>query len=455
MKPAPIVDAVTAILIHDGELYLTRRQRRLSAFPGYQAFPGGKVDLTDSDEPLPQAVFAGHDARLIRALSRELDEELGFDLIANAEQIEAVRMMGIALTPPAAPVRFNTHFFRVDLRSRPDFILCEPEIESGAWASARHWMSVYEQGELLLAPPTQAVVRSLAVDPTSTDAGFADFNDTGVLRPLEALRGVRQFFVRSNTLPPAIHTNCFLIGDDDHGQRILVDPSPNSREELERIYAAASSAGFDEVFLTHHHPDHRQYADEIARRAGVPLGMSAWTLQHLRSGQARYGEGPDYGAGLRIKTYADGDSVTRWLGQTVRALAVPGHDEGQLALMPDNRAWCIVGDLIQGVGTVVIAPPEGDMRKYFNSLKQVIALDPRVIYPSHGLALGGVHYIEQALQHRQMREDQIKGLFSAGRSIEEMLAEVYRDVDPRLLPLARINIESHLTKLREDGAIAA
>ena len=454
MKPAPIVDAVTAILIHDGELYLARRQRKLAAFPGYQAFPGGKVDLTDGGEPLPQPVFAGHDARLIRALARELDEELGFDLIANAEQIEAVKMMGISLTPPAAPVRFNTHFYRVDLRSRPDFVLCEPEIESGAWASARHWMSVYEQGELLLAPPTQAVLRALAADPDCTDAGFADFNDTGVLRPLEALRGVRQFFVRSNTLPPAIHTNCFLIGDDQ-GQRILIDPSPNSREELERLYTAASSVGFDEVFLTHHHPDHRQYADEIARRAGVPLGMSAWTLQHLRSSQARYSEGPDYGAGLQIKVYADGDSVTRWLGQTVRALAVPGHDEGQLALMPDNRAWCIVGDLIQGVGTVVIAPPEGDMRKYFNTLKQVIALDPRVIYPSHGLALGGVHYLEQTLRHRQMREEQIKGLFSAGRSMDEMLAEVYRDVDPRLLPLARINIQSHLTKLREDGAIAA
>jgi len=453
MKPAPIFDAVTAILVHQGELYLARRQRKLAAFPGYQAFPGGKVDRGDSSEPLPQPQFAGHEARLIRALSRELDEELGFDLIANAGQVEAIRMMGIALTPPAAPVRFNTHFFRVDLRTRPDFKLCEPELESGAWGTARHWMSVYEQGELLLAPPTQAAVRALAANPASADAGFFDFNEAGVLRPLEALCGVRQFFVRSNTLPPAMHTNCFLIGDDG-ARRVLVDPSPNSREELERLYLAATAIGFDEVFLTHHHPDHRQYADEIARRAGVPLGMSAWTLQHIRSAQARYGEGPAYGEGLDIRTYADGDSVTRWLGHEVRALAVPGHDEGQLALMPDSRAWCIVGDLIQGIGTVVIAPPEGDMRKYFSTLEHVIALDPRVIYPSHGLAMGGVHYLEQALRHRQMREEQIRSLFGAGRSIDEMLAEVYREVDPRLLPLAKINIESHLTKLRQDGAIA-
>ncbi len=453
MKPAPIFDAVTAVLLHGGELYLARRHRKLAAFPGFHAFAGGKVDKTDSNEPLAEPVFAGFEPRLIRGLSRELHEELAYDLIADAGHVRAVRQMGIALTPPAAPVRFNTYFFRIDLDARPRFELHAPEIEDGEWATPAEWMRRYRRGELLLAPPTLATVRSLEKDPQATDSGFIDFNQWGQLFPVEAMHGVRQFFVRSNTLPPAMHTNCFLIGDEG-ATRLLVDPSPNSPEELERLYAVATQAGFDEVFLTHHHPDHCQYADEIARRAGVPLGMSAWTLGHLRSKEARYGVGPDYGAGLSIKTYAEGDMVTHWLGQPVRALEVPGHDEGQLALMPDNRAWCIVGDLIQGIGTVVIAPPEGDMRKYFATLERVIALQPKAIYPSHGLALGGTHYLEQALDHRRMREAHVLNLFKAGRSMQEMLAEIYKDVDPRLLPLAQINIESHLTKLRQDGVIA-
>lgn len=450
MKPAPIVDAVTAVLLHDGEIYLAQRQRRLAAFPGFQAFPGGKVDEQDGNEPLPQAVFAGHEPRLIRGLARELHEELGHDLLAHAGMVEAIHLMGIALTPPAAPIRFNTHFYRVDLNARPDFVLCEPELESGEWAAPAEWIRRYERGELLLAPPTLMTVRALAAD---ADARRAGFEQWGKMAPVEALRGVKQFFVRSNTLPPALHTNCFLIGDAG-APRLLVDPSPNTREELERFYAVAEQAGFDEVFLTHHHPDHRQYADEIARRAGVPLAMSAWTLNHLRSKEARYGVGPDFGAGLTIKTYAEGDIVTRWQDQPVRVLEVPGHDEGQLALMPENKAWCIVGDLIQGIGTVVIAPPEGDMRKYFATLERIIALQPKAIYPSHGLALGGTHYLEQALAHRRMREQHVLSLFKAGRSMPEMLAEIYKDVDPRLLPLAQINIESHLAKLRQDGAIA-
>ncbi|MFX7571055.1 hypothetical protein ABTJ55_19950, partial [Acinetobacter baumannii] len=85
--------------------------------------------------------------------------------------------------------------------------------------------------------------------------------------------------------------------------------------------------------------------------------------------------------GIEVRLYRDGDEVTQWNRQPVRALAVPGHHEGQLALMPDDRAWCIVGDLIQGIGTVVIAPPEGNMRRYFASMERVIGLGPRAIYP--------------------------------------------------------------------------
>ena len=94
------------------------------------------------------------------------------------------------------------------------------------------------------------------------------------------------------------------------------------------------------------------------------------------------------------------------------------------------------------------------MRKYFASLKRVIELDPAVIIPSHGLALGGTHYLQQALRHREEREAQIRARHEAGLSEDQILDEVYRGIDPRLLPLARMNIRSHMAKLREDGVIA-
>src|SRR3546814_809639 len=128
-------------------------------------------------------------------------------------------------------------------------------------------------------------------------------------------------------------------------------------------------------------------------------------------------KGMDYFQGLAVHHYREGDVICRWLGRPVKVYEVPGHDEGQLALMPDDLAWCIVGDLIQGIGTVVIAKPEGDMRKYFATLERLIALNPRVIIPSHGMALGTVYRLEETLKHRRQREQQVLSLWREGKEI--------------------------------------
>jgi len=54
---------------------------------GYYAFPGGKVDRTDGNEPLSEAVFAGHEPRLIRALSRELEEARHYRMHAQFNKV--------------------------------------------------------------------------------------------------------------------------------------------------------------------------------------------------------------------------------------------------------------------------------------------------------------------------------------------------------------------------------
>lgn len=449
---APIHDAVTAVLLHGDELYLVRRHPALPAFAGYHAFPGGKVDRTDLDTPLPGALFDGHPSRLLRALARELQEELAFDLFAAAErgQIAELRQLGDVTTPAFAPMRFRTWFFKVVLRERPEFVADPGEATEGAWQPVAEWRRRYLTGRLLAAPPTL-----LAIDALSRDLGVrelppfaAGFDPARDVPWVEPLAGLRVLLVRSNTLPPAEHTNVFWLGGDG-APRVVVDPSPADRDELGRLYRSLDAFGVDLVFLTHHHPDHREFADEVARRYRVPLGLSADTRARIAAkAGARFFEGLD------VRIFSEGDELTRWQGESVRLLAVPGHDEGQLAPMPESRAWCIVGDLIQGIGTVVIAPPEGDMRKYFASLKRIIELDPAVIIPSHGLALGGTHYLQQALRHRMEREAQIRTRHEAGLGEDQILAEVYEGIDPRLLPLARLNIRSHLQKLREDGVIS-
>ncbi len=447
----PIHDAVTAALTHGDELFITRRQPHLLAFPGYWAFPGGKVDKTDRDEPLTQVLLAPHPPRLLRALMRELAEETGLDLARelDAGNVRSIALLGEITTPPFAPLRYRTWFFRIDFRRRPQLTLDPGEAAEGEWAKVALWRQRYARGRLLIAPPTLMVIERLAAQPDADSVPdlAIDIDWERDMPMVAPVSGLDILLVRSNTVPPAEHTNAFLIGDPG-ARRLVVDPSPANLHELQRLFRALDSAPPQEVFLTHHHPDHREYADEVARRYRIPLGMSADTHERIsKKTSGRFFEN------VEAKIYRDGDRITEWQGEPVTLFAVPGHDEGQLALMPESRAWCIVSDLIQGVGTVVIGGPESSMRKYFASLQRVIDLDPAAIIPSHGQVLGTTFRIKETLKHRLMREQQVRTLHDAGTSPEAMVPQIYKGLDPRLLPLARMNIESHLTKLREDGLV--
>lgn len=446
-----IREAVTAVLHHGDEIFMVRRQPALTSFPGYWAFPGGKVDREDADAPVRTGAWcAGIEPRLVQALVRELREECHFDLdaAAAAGEVEALHLFGNALTPPIVPARFNTLFYRVQLRSRPQIVLDTGEVDQFRWARPADLMAEYLDGQLLLAPPTSASVAlfSKGGGTTPSDVALEEFHKER-MPIIGPIHGLRVLPVRSNTLPPAFHTNCFLLGDEGT-HRILVDPSPWNNEELDALYARVLPFDVREIFLTHHHPDHCERADVLARRLKVGIALSADTSERI----AR--RSPGFFDGLTQRIVGDGDVVMHWLGRPVRALAVPGHDEGQLALMPDDRAWCIVGDLIQGVGTVVIHKPEGNMARYFASLERIIALDPKVIVPSHGLAMGTTFRLQETLRHRRLREATVLEMHREGKTEDQMLAAIYRDLDPRLLPLARQNIESHLDKLREEGAVA-
>ena len=449
----PVADAVTAVLIHNGEVFMTRRAIEMTAFPGYTAFPGGKVEPGDQGGRFEGGAFADHPPKLIRALARELDEELGFNFIDayRRRQIRGIHNLGVAVTPAFAPLRFRTWFFRVDLAERPDFVLDKREASEGQWRPAAELIKDYQRGHMLMVPPTVEVLRKLQRVPDARTVPKLNFSfdpDTEIPM-LEPLGGLRVLLVRSNTLPPADRTNCFHFGDAG-SPRVLVDPSPKDETEYARLRDATESLAVDRILLTHHHRDHCERADQLARELKVPVLMSADTKDRLSIRQ-----GGRFLHGLNVELVKQDDVVTHWHGEPVSVIEVPGHDRGQIALMPESRAWCIVGDLIQGIGTVVIAPPEGDMGQYFRSMRRVINLNPAVILPSHGPALGSVYRLQTALEHRQQREQAIFQAWMDGDDEEAMLTRIYQDLDPRLKPLALINIRSHMKKLREEGRVDA
>ena len=90
------------------------------------------------------------------------------------------------------------------------------------------------------------------------------------------------------------------------------------------------------------------------------------------------------------------------------------------------------------------------MATYFKTLEKVIALNPEVIIPSHGIPMRTTHRLIETLKHRRERESQILKLSKSGNSKQEILEQLYKGIDPRLHQLALQNIEAHLVKLYQE-----
>jgi ribonuclease/clavin/mitogillin len=107
-----------------------------------------------------------------------------------------------------------------------------------------------------------------------------------------------------------------------------------------------------------------------------------------------------------------------------------------------------------GIGTVVIDPPEGNMIRYFESLRRLLAL-PKLssLFPAHGPAVGSARIkIQEYIDHRIMREEKILAALRAGASTPSQIVEAaYTDVSPAMYWLAERSTMAHLEKLKEEG----
>ena len=451
MESAKPLESVSVLFIHKEQIFTVQRQPYLLAFPGYQAFPGGKIDKDESYVPFKTKILSEHDTRRMRAICREVKEELGYDIEKGILQNEVLSIdeLAEAVAPVFAPFRFRTWFYRIELKKRVHFRVDSGEFASSFWSTPKKILDDFRKGGNLMVPPTRWVLKGLYEDPKVTTLGDLSerYDEDNRVPTLEMLDGVTLLPVRSVTLPPASRTNAIFIGDDD-SNKLLIDPSPNSQEEYLRLLTTIEDLKPDSIFLTHHHPDHHQFSNQLARKLQIPIILSQDTLQRLTEKH-----GPQYFENIKLQTVSENQKVTCWHGSAVRVYEIPGHDSGHLGLAPDSMAWFLVGDLIQGIGTVVIPSPEGDMATYFKTLKKVISLNPEVIIPSHGIPMRTTHRLVETLKHRLKRESEILKLHQSGKSRQEIMMELYSETDPRLHTAAMQNIESHLAKLHKENIL--
>src|SRR3989304_5463144 len=153
----------------------------------------------------------------------------------------------------------------------------------------------------------------------------------------------------------------------------------------------------------------RAPARGVRGRPGAPRGRRG-VVGGPRAGRQEAARGtPDElvsdGAALRIG------------GLTLRMVHTPGHTAGHLSPFLEEGRVLFAGDNVLGVGTTVVPPPpNGDMAQYVESLRKMQALEADVMCCGHGPAVREPNrQLQELIDHRRQREDQILTLAREGR----------------------------------------
>ena len=391
------------------------------------------------------------------------------------------------ITAPGRPRRFSTRFFVACAPAGQDGAHDESETVHSVWVSPRDAIERGRRGEIELIFPTRSTLSDLAAfatpraileharslgdievnaacwaldhegsqrlfrraDPPYFEIHWSDPGEKGntcfVIQPGIPKRLDRLVTRITAPNPGAMTgpgTNTYLVGEEELA---VIDPGPALESHIAKIIetgAGRSGSRIRWILTTHTHMDHSPAAAALKAATGAQLlGRPAPPGASQDQGYA-----PD-------RVLADGERL-QTAHFALRAVHTPGHASNHLCYLLEETRMLFTGDHVMQGSTVVINPPDGDMRAYLASLEKLLAEDIAIIAPGHGYLIGAPHKeVRRLVAHRLAREAKVAAALKrrGDAMLEELVPEVYDDVSPKLHPVAMRSLAAHLDKLVADG----
>lgn len=438
--------AVAIVLSRDDEgrrvVLVGMRHPRSHFLGGFFAFPGGAHDAVDGE------LSAGEELVLRKTASRELFEETGVEVAPRL-----FHHAGRRTTPPFTPRGFDSLMLLAEIvRPLPFAPRAPEELLDLQWTRPAELLRRWRALQIRVAPPVLPIVHELAKSEDAPPADVAarlftvnaDMEADGPR--IEFVPDVLMIPVRTATLPPATHTNCYFVGKREI---LILDPGCRDEDEIARLLRharrrLAEGTSAKAVLLTHHHGDHVGGATSLARALGVPILAHTETL-------ARFGPPND----VATKTLADGDVFELDGGERLRVLHTPGHAAGHLAFLEESQGSLFAGDLVSGVSTILVDEGPGELDRFLASLERIRDSGARTLFPGHGPPLiDPRRAVQDVLDHRAAREEKIAGAVRGGaRELEDIVRLAYSDTPGADPGLARSQTRAHLARLESKGTV--
>ncbi|WP_431311008.1 MBL fold metallo-hydrolase [Methylobacterium nigriterrae] len=293
-------------------------------------------------------------------------------------------------------------------------------------------------------------------DTNEPDAGTEPDFEPAMPAPgaIESLTPLIRRRIAPNPSPFTASGTCsYVVG---RGRVAVIDPGPEDAGHVEALLADLDGETVEAIVVTHTHRDHSPGARLLAARTGAPiLGCGPHrAARSLAAGELPILDASADRAHAPDRELREGDALAG-PGWTLVAVETPGHTMNHLAFALPEEEALFSGDHVMAWSTSIVAPPDGSMRAYLDSLEKLRDRPETIYWPGHG---GPVReprrFVRGLAAHRRQRETAIRARVSAGDAdIRGIVEAIYQGLNPVLMGAAALSVFAHLEDLVERGLV--